>query len=115
MSSKKYKVVVSDTVIVPIVGSTKDANGRTVSFKFSLVCKRKGADELKEAMASETTTTEILRQVTTGWRDQRLVLEDDDSPADFNEDSFDALLDIAGMANLCFIRYCKENGAAEKN
>lgn len=113
--SSKYKVVVSDTVIVQVSGSTKDGAGRAVPFKFSLVCKRKGADELKDALENGALTKEVLREVTVDWRDQRLVLEQDDSPAPFNADSFDALLDIAGMATVCFNKYYKENGAAEKN
>jgi hypothetical protein len=113
--STKYKVVVSDTVLVPVSGNTKDGAGRTVPFKFSLTCKRKGADDLKEALENGALTKEVLREVTTDWTGQRLVLEQDDTPALFSADAFEALLDIAGMATVCFNKYYKENGAAEKN
>jgi hypothetical protein len=113
--SSKYKVVISNTVIVPVSGHTKDGAGRQVPFRFSLICTRKGADELKDQLDNGALTKDVLREVTTDWRDQRLVLEQDDTPAVFNADAFDALLDIAGMATLCFNRYYKENGAAEKN
>jgi predicted SpoU family rRNA methylase len=113
--SKKYKLVVSDTVVVPVSGNLKDANGRAVSFKFSLTCRRIGADELKEKLESQTTIKDILREVTTGWTGQRLVLEEDDTPAEFCDDAFDSLINIAGLAMVCFNCFVKENGAAEKN
>lgn len=114
-SKKKYKVIVSDAVIVPVSGSIKNGERRPVRFKFELDCKRMTAEELKEALEVGTTVKDVMRTVTTGWRDQRLVLEEDDTPAEFCADSYDALLDIAGLALLCFNSYVKENGAAEKN
>lgn len=113
--NSKYKLVVSDTVIVTVAGNTKNGSGRPAPFKFSLVCDRRGADALKDQLEGGATTKDVLRDVTTGWRDQRLVLEQDDSAAEFCAEAFDALLDIAGMANLCFNAYYKENAAAEKN
>ena len=118
-SKKKYKTIVSNTVIVPVSGSIKNDERCPVRFKFELDCKRMTAEELKEALEGGTTVKDVIRTVTTGWRDQRLVLEEGEDgkevPADFCADSFDELLSIAGLALLCFNAYVKENGATEKN
>jgi hypothetical protein len=114
-NGNKYKVVVSDTVIVQVAGNTGDANGRQVPFKFSLVCKRKTQDDITAALNGVTLTKELLREVTTDWRGQTLVLEQDDTPAAFSPDAFDALLDIAGMPSVCLNKYLTANGAVEKN
>lgn len=114
-AARKYKVVVSDTVIVPVEGHTNDDTGRKVAFKFQLVCERRKADELRDLMDSDTKVADLMKRVTKDWRGQRLVLNEDDTPADFNSDSFDALLGIATMAHVCFNSYLKYNGASEKN
>lgn len=113
--SKKYKTVVSDTVLVPVKGSLSDENGKAKKFEFSLICKRLGADEVREMIGSERLITSIMSEVTTGWKDQRLVLEDDGTPAEFCEEALSALLDIPNIALLCYVAYQKESGAKEKN
>ncbi|MFZ3289259.1 MAG: hypothetical protein WA191_20765 [Telluria sp.] len=113
--SKKYKIVVSDTVAVQVKGALSDADGKPVSFKFTLACKRLGAEEYKARMEGESTTKDVMQEVTTGWSGQRLVLEEDGTPAEFCADALDALLDINGMANVCFVAYGKESGAHAKN
>lgn len=114
-AKQKYKVVIGNKVIVPVVGHYTNGNGRKVQFNYELVCDRMDAEQLREAMSSNALVAVILKEVTTDWRNQRLVLNDDDSAAEFNPDSFDALLNIAGMAMLAFNAYVKHNGATEKN
>lgn len=111
----KYKIVVSDTVIVKIVATLKGADGRDNQYKFDLICKRKGAEELKEKMGGGETIKDLLHEVTTDWRGQRLVLESDDTPAEFSTEAFDCMLDIAGMGMVLFNSYLKQVAAAEKN
>lgn len=111
----KYKVAVSNTTIVNIVASIKNDEGRPNQYKFDLICKRKGADELKDLMDNGTNIKEIMRDVTVGWRGQRLVLEQDDSPAEFSAEAFDALLDISNMPIVLFNRYYSESSATAKN
>lgn len=114
--SKKYKIVVSDTVAVQVKGALSDADGKPASFKFTLVCKRLNAEEFKSRMeGGESTTKDVMQEVTTGWNGQRLVLEEDGTPAEFCADALEALLDINGMANVCFVAYGKESGAHAKN
>ncbi len=113
--SKKYKIAVSDTCIVPVEGALKDENGKPRKFKFSLTCTRTDADEFKEKLKGDFDISDFLQSVTQGWKGQDLVLEDDDTPAQFCGDSFAALLNITGMAMVCFSAYGKETGATTKN
>jgi len=114
--SKKYKIVVGNTVAVLVKGALINEAGKDVSFKFTLICKRLEAEELKDALAGgETHVNEFITDVATGWRDQRLVLEEDDSAAEFCPDALAALLNITGMGMLCFNTYMKEVGAKAKN
>ena len=114
--TKQYKIVVGNTVAVPVVGSHTDEKGKPVPFKFTLICKRLNAEELKVALdGGEAKVDEFVTDVVTGWRDQRLVLESDDSPAEFCDDALAALLNISGMGMLCFTSYMKEANAKAKN
>lgn len=114
--TKQYKITVSNTVAVPVAGSHTDEKGKPVPFKFSLICKRLDAEELKIALdGGEAMVDKFIADVATGWRDQRLVLESDDAPAEFCPDALAALLNISGMGMLCFTSYMKEAGAKAKN
>jgi len=116
MNFKKYKVVVSDNVIVPVEGKYAEADGSIRSFKFSLVCKRLDAPTLKQEMEDkEESATEMMKKVISGWRDQRLVLEEDDTPAEFCDGALSALFDIAGMGMHCLNAYLAVVGVKAKN
>jgi hypothetical protein len=114
--STKYKTIVSNIALIPVKGSLSDADGKPVPFKFNLLCKRIGATELKDKLAGgETLMQEVLQDVTTGWEKQTLVLEQDGTPAEFNAESYAAMLEIGGMAQVCFNAYMKGQSATEKN
>lgn len=114
--TKQFKIVVSNTVAVPVAGSHTNENGKPVPFKFTLICKRLNAEDLKVALdGGEAKVDEFVADVVTGWRDQRLVLESDDTPAEYCPDALAALLNISGMGMLCFQSYMKEAGAKGKN
>ena len=116
MSKKIYKLAVSNVVVVPVKGSFVDEDGKAKPFKFSLVCKRMGADAQKEALsAGDTLIIDFMSGLITDWRDQRLVLEQDGTPAEFCADALEALFDISGIAMLCYSAYLKESAAKEKN
>jgi hypothetical protein len=114
---KKYKVVVSNNVIVLVEGKIADDDGAARPFKFSLVCKRLDADALKQELEDkEESASELMKKITTGWRDQRLVLEEDETtPAEFCEDAMSALMGIAGMGMQCLNAYLKVAGVNAKN
>jgi hypothetical protein len=115
--TKKYTLAISDTVVVPVKGTLSDAGGKPFPFKFSLVCNRLGAEELKAALtgSDEVLLKEFVTERAVGWKNQTLVLEEDGQPAEFCADALAALLDISGMALLCFNAYVEESGAKRKN
>lgn len=115
--TKRFISVISPTVVVPVKGTLKDAGGAAVPFKFSLICRRMLASELKNRINSgDFDMKEIIKEVTTGWQGQRLINDQEaGEPAEFCAEAFDALLDISGMALVCFNAFTKESSAAEKN
>lgn len=114
--STKYKTIVSNTALITVKGSLADEDGVQVPFNFSLTCTRMGATELKQRLGGgEALMQEVLQEVTKGWQKQTLVLDQDGKPAEFNGESFTSLLEIAGMAAVCFNAYMKGQAATEKN
>lgn len=113
--SKKYILVVSDLVRFKVEGVTKDGDGKEIPFKFSLVADRMSTDELAETMASESKIADTLARIVKGWSDQRLVLEEDRTPAEFTPEAFAALMTIPHMGLMCFNAYHRATGAAVKN
>jgi hypothetical protein len=115
-----FKLIVSDTVIVPVKGVISDANGKPVQFAFKLKCSRKKVSELKQAddlkRAADPTErfdhAEFIRGVAVGWED---VQDEGGQPREFSESGLAELMDIGGMAVLAFNSYARENGAREKN
>jgi hypothetical protein len=116
MFKKKYKLAVSDKVLVQVEGKTSDEGGKPTSFKFSLLCNRLPAAELADALDDKgETAVAMVTRLVTDWKDQRLVLEDDGTPAAFSADALDALLDIAGMGMQCLNAYLRDVGVKTKN
>jgi hypothetical protein len=115
--TKKYKVNVSDTVLVPVEGTLADAQGNPQPFKFSLVCDRLTGEEKRKTMSSLVVSDipKFFAQVTKGWRDQTLVQEEDGKPAEFCSEALDALFNIDGVGQLAFNAYSQESAAKAKN
>ncbi|MDK6079659.1 hypothetical protein [Massilia varians] len=115
--NKRFTPVISATVLVTVKGSTKDAAGLPVPFKFSLTCTRLPASVLKERIqGGEFDVKDVMKEVTTDWKGQRLITDQETGqPAEFCPEAFEAMLDISGMALLCFNAYAKESSANEKN
>lgn len=111
-----YKVVIGNKINTKVKGFYKDASGVSRAFNFELVQDRMGQDELQEIIADKSeTTAEFVKRVTSDWKGQRLVLTEDDKPAEFNPEALDVLLNIAGMANFCFQAYTSQVLVTEKN
>lgn len=110
-----YKLVIADRVNVPVKIKIKDGS-KFKEFDFDLICKRLDTDELKEkARGGEVLMSEFLKEVTVGWERQKLVVDDEGKPAEFNDESFDMMLKTAGLAVIAYNAYLKECGAKEKN
>lgn len=107
-----FKLVISDTVIVPVEGSIPDASGRKVPFSFRLVCKRLPADQLKSAIEStEVTVPDFLAGIVQGWE---AVQDDDGKDLTYTAAGFQALCNIVGMAGVMFTAYMNACGAKGK-
>ena len=113
----KYTIAVDNVVEVPVKFTLK-AGKVNKPFAFSLTATRIAQDDIVSKMKdAEFKFKEglIAMGVITGWEGQRLVLNADGSPADFDEDALDALLGVAGVAQMVYLAYLKECGAKEKN
>ncbi|MBL8351198.1 MAG: hypothetical protein JNL87_12910 [Burkholderiaceae bacterium] len=107
-----FKLVVSDTVTVPVKGSLPNAAGVAAPFAFSLQARRLQADALRDlAQDNERTVAEFLASVVFDWS---AVLGEDDKPAPFSEAGLAQLLNIVGMAGLAFTAYVEACGARGK-
>lgn len=109
-----YKLAIEDTVRVPVKFETNNG-GKGKAFNFYVVCERLPQDELSKTIESDSTIKEVLKRITTGWENQNFVLEADNKPADFNEDSFDKMLSMGAVAFVIWSSYLKEVGAKTKN
>lgn len=101
-----YKLVIGDRLDVAVKGEVPDGTGN-VPFRFSLQMRRMGVEEYRKALApdSEVLVRDFLLDNTVGWRDQRLVLDDDDQPARYTREAFECLLGLVGMEQFCFQAY----------
>lgn len=110
----KYKLMVSDTVVVPVRGSIADSSGQPVDFDFTITCKRVDATAQKAAFATQS-AAEFLGQQAIAWAGQKLVIDEFGNPAEFCQEALSALFDIQGMDILCVAAYVKAVSAREKN
>lgn len=112
-SNKKFKVAIGNVVIVEVAGQLKNEQGAPAPFKFEFTAKRTSASEVSANGGKQM--KDILRDIITDVRGQKLVLLEDDTPAPFDQDMLGELLDIPGIAMLCYSKYLAEQSAAEKN
>lgn len=107
-----FKLVVSDTITVPVAGRLPDAAGNFVPFGFSLTARRLPADKMREVITNEELlTTDFLRSVVQGWSG---VMDEAGSPLEFSPGALDALLNIVGMSNLLYAAYIDACGVKGK-
>ena len=109
-----FKLIVRNTVSVPVKGVISDEAGKPERFEFRLQCRRMGADDLKATISkdSERSVIDFMADVVQGWSG---VMDDSGAAVPFDDDAARRLFDIAGVANLAFSSYLAENGAKEKN
>ena len=112
----KYKIAIGNTIDVDVVGKIEEGGSSPKNFKFKLKCERLGQEEMLQRMQNkDESVKEFIESVTTGWSDQRLVLNDDDTPADYTPDALVALMSIAGMPMFLYQAYLKAVAVKEKN
>lgn len=108
-----YKLAVSNTVEFPVKLSVNDAGTRR-DFTPRLQGQRLDQDAIAATFRDEPdlSTADFLRRHLTGWADQRIVLNEDGTPADFNADALGVLLGIVGATPLIFTAYMEAIGQA---
>lgn len=112
----KYKLAIANVITFEVMGKITETATQAKSFKFRLTCERLDQDSILSRMQDQNESIkDFLASVTTGWADQRLVLNEDDTPAEYNEESFGALLLIAGMPMYLYQAYVKAVAVKEKN
>lgn len=111
-----FKLAVENKVIVTVKGKRKtDQAGVDKPIHFTLTMDRMTQDEITVSMKSGDTIEDFIVARTSGWSGQRLVLNEDDSPAEFSEGALRELLKLPGMAVWCYQAYLRDVGVQEKN
>ena len=110
-----FVLAVDDVVEVPVKLSLKN-KGVHRTFAFDLTCSRLAQDDINTRLEDKSgKVADFLKDVVTDWKGQKLVLTQDGTPAEFSSEALDAMLNVAGVATVCFSAYFKECGAKEKN
>ena len=110
-----YTLAIEDTVEVPLKFNIKSGKVQRL-FSFSVTCTRLEQDVITERLDDkDRKVKDFMEGLVTGWEGQKLVVNADGTPADFNPESLAALLNVAGVAGALFNAYFKECGLKEKN
>lgn len=110
-----YKLAISNIVEVPINFTLRTGAGEQ-PFEITLVCDRIDREKVKEVFESkDQTAIDVLVNVTRGWKDQTLILDDTDQPAAFTSEAFAELLKVPGVAVVALNSYFGEISAKRKN
>lgn len=109
-----FRLIVSDMMVVPVKGSLASEKGRT-PFSFKLSMRRLPREEYAAVFSpeAEMTVRQLIEQVTSGWSDQRLILDDNNSPATFSAEALAFLLDVVGMEQAVFKAYVEAYETAD--
>jgi hypothetical protein len=112
-----YKLAIEDTVEVNVKFTLKTGKVNK-TFTAVLTATRLEQEDIAARMTeAEFKYKEFLlaEGIITGWSGQRLVLDADGEPADFNPEALGLFLSTQGVAKICFEAYQRECGAKEKN
>lgn len=110
-----FTLAVENEVEVPVKLTLK-SKGVAKLFSFTLEATRLAQTEINERLENkESLIKDFLIEVVHGWKGQRLVLNERGEPADFGAEAFEAMLNVAGVATVCFNAYFQECGAKAKN
>lgn len=109
------KLAIANIVKVSVKFSLND-NGTIKPFAFSMTAKRLDQNEIKTGLSDgDELISAFLTPIITGWDGQKLVVEEDGTPADFDSESLAMMLGTAGVSAAIFNAYLKECGAKTKN
>ena len=105
-----FKLVVTDTVTVPVEGSIANAEGVFLPFSFDLICDRLPTDQLDAAVA-EKTLPDMMKRVTKGWN---RVVGEDNAPVSFSPEGLAQAFSVIGVEGIALASYLKMCGAKGK-
>jgi hypothetical protein len=116
----QYKLAVAAFLAIPMIFDLADAD-KTKSFNFTLQAKRLGEDEFQTRIKGENglptneKIKELLLDITTGWKDQTLVLDEQEQPAAFCREALEVMFQTPGVLDIATRSYLKEVAARAKN
>lgn len=115
-----YKLAVAAFLAIPMAFDLADGD-KVTSFKFTLQAKRVSEDEFQSRIKGEhgVPTNEnikgLMLELITGWKDQTLVLDDQEQPAAFCREALDVMFATPGVIDIATRNYLKEAAAKAKN
>ncbi|KQZ34299.1 hypothetical protein [Massilia sp. Root1485] len=118
--SNQYKLAIAAYLLVPMVFSLADGETET-KFNLKLQAKRLDQSEWRARFAdtdgapTADKLKEVMLDITTGWRDQMLVLDESGAPATFCTEALEAMFGIPGLFDIYVQAYLKEAQARVKN
>lgn len=109
-----FKLVISDTVEIPVKFTVNDGP-RATQFAFTLVGGRLPIETFTALPDTpDISLAEFLKEHITGWKGQRLVVDDNGTPAEFSLEAFDVMFSLVGMGPLAFQAYFEACGTRGK-
>lgn len=115
-TTQEFKLAIEDVMTVKVKLQIL-SGGVWKKFDYTLYAKRMDQDAVTTVhkVDGEQPVAEFVEKVATGWEDQRLVLNADNTPAAFSPAALKALLSVPGVATLTYQAYMRDLGAREKN
>jgi hypothetical protein len=110
-----FKLAIGNFVDVPMTVILNDG-GKPAIFKFTLEAKRLDQETMQKRIdeGQGEKVSVFLNEVITGWRSQRLILDESDKPAEFSEEALQLMWSIPGVSLLAYQNYAKEIQTKEK-
>ncbi len=111
-----FKLAISPKVLFGVTLMVANDNGNKDTFKFDILAERRTSEEMRKTITDETMQVDaFLADIAKGWEKQRLVLEEDGTPAQFSPEAFQKMLEVPGAPAVIYQSYLKAITAKEKN
>lgn len=109
------KLAIENKVKVQVNFNINNA-GKVANHSFSLIADRFDQDQIKELLDDkDRTVSDVVKEVVTGWSGQKLVQNDDGSPAEFSAEALGIMLSVPGVSSVIYSSWMAEIGAKAKN
>ena len=111
-----FKLAIGNKVGIKVEGEYSDAAGAVKPYSLVLECDRLSAEEIEAEQTKEGGTfAGFFAAHTSGWRDQTLVLGDDDKPAPYSAEALACAMAVPGFAVAAYQAYLAQVGVRQKN